>query len=102
MPVHATRPLKASATWVIAGAFLLAVASIAVVTTLQRRADSARDAQVTLAQVQTTFDDLQSVPYDTIDATAVERGGPAPDTVGRATDRASPSPPFGDAPHRRI
>ncbi len=73
MTPHATRVLSASATLVIAAAFGLAIASIAVVTTLQHRADAARDAQVTLAQVHNDFDALQSVPYDTIEATAAER-----------------------------
>jgi HD-GYP domain-containing protein (c-di-GMP phosphodiesterase class II) len=72
MTLNATRALRASATWVVAAAFILAVTSIAVVTTLQRRADSARDAQVTLAQVEREFDALQSIPYDTIDGTAAE------------------------------
>ena len=62
MTRQATDALRALATWVIAGAFILAVASIAVVTTLQRRADSARGAQVTLAQVEREFDALQSMP----------------------------------------
>jgi HD-GYP domain-containing protein (c-di-GMP phosphodiesterase class II) len=70
MTLHAPRVLRASATWVIAAAFSLAVTSIVLVTTLQRRADSARDAQVTLAQIEREFDALQSVPYDTIGATA--------------------------------
>jgi HD-GYP domain-containing protein (c-di-GMP phosphodiesterase class II) len=43
------------------------------VTTLQQHADSARGAQVTLAQVQREFDALQSIPYDIIGATAGER-----------------------------
>ena len=61
MTLHAPRVLRASATWVIAAAFILAVTSIVLVTTLQRRADSARDAQVTLTQVEREFDALQSV-----------------------------------------
>jgi HD-GYP domain-containing protein (c-di-GMP phosphodiesterase class II) len=72
MTRNATGALRASATWVIAGALILAIASIALVTTLQRRANAARDAQVTLAQVAREFDALQSFPYDTIDATAAE------------------------------
>jgi HD-GYP domain-containing protein (c-di-GMP phosphodiesterase class II) len=59
--------------WVIAAAFILAIASIAVVTTLQQRADSAREAQVTLAEIQRQFDALQSIPYDTIGASTGER-----------------------------
>jgi HD-GYP domain-containing protein (c-di-GMP phosphodiesterase class II) len=70
MTLHARGVLRASATWVIAAAFSLAVTSIVLVTTLQRRADSARDAQVTLSQVEREFDALQSVPYDTIGASA--------------------------------
>jgi HD-GYP domain-containing protein (c-di-GMP phosphodiesterase class II) len=49
---------------VIAAAFLLALVSIAVVTTLQHRANSTRDAQVVLLKIARDFDALQSIPFD--------------------------------------
>ncbi|HYM58985.1 MAG TPA: HD domain-containing phosphohydrolase [Solirubrobacteraceae bacterium] len=48
----------------IGGAVLLALASIAVVTTLQQRANSSRDAQVTLGKVARDVDAVQSTPFD--------------------------------------
>jgi diguanylate cyclase (GGDEF)-like protein len=56
--------LKAYSTWVIAGAFAVALASIAVITGLQGRAGSSRDAQLTLARVESEFSALQNIPYD--------------------------------------
>jgi HD-GYP domain-containing protein (c-di-GMP phosphodiesterase class II) len=52
--------------WVISAAFLLAVASVCAVVTLQGRASSSRDAQVELGHVQREFAALQSMPYDVI------------------------------------
>jgi HD-GYP domain-containing protein (c-di-GMP phosphodiesterase class II) len=46
----------------------MALASIAVVTALQHRASSSRDAQVALGQIAVDFDALQSVPYNGIDS----------------------------------
>ncbi|MEA2417796.1 MAG: hypothetical protein QOE60_2 [Thermoleophilaceae bacterium] len=51
-------------TWVIGAAFALALVSIAVVTSLQERANSSRDAEVMLGAIAQDFDALQSVPYD--------------------------------------
>jgi hypothetical protein len=64
MRVKVTSRLGASSTWVIAGAFALAVLSIVVVTTLHQRADSSRDAQVMLGKIARDFDALQSIPWD--------------------------------------
>ena len=66
----ATARLRASSAWAIAGALLMALASIAVVTALQDRANSSRDAQVALGQIAVDFDALQSVPYDGIDSSS--------------------------------
>jgi hypothetical protein len=55
---------RAASTWVVTGAFLLALVSIGVVTTLQHRADKSRDAQVMLGQIERGFDALQSIPFD--------------------------------------
>lgn len=61
------RPLLASrATWVLSAAFLVAFASIAAFTALQDHARSSHDAQVTLGDVERSFEALQSVPYDVI------------------------------------
>jgi putative nucleotidyltransferase with HDIG domain len=51
-------------TWVVVGAFVLALVATSVVTTLQRRADSSRAAQIALEQIGRDFDALQSMPYD--------------------------------------
>ena len=59
-----TAAAKASATWVISAAFLLALVSIAVVTTLQNRANATRDGQVMLGKIGRDVDALQSVPFD--------------------------------------
>ena len=48
----------------IAAAFLLALVSIVVVTTLQLRANTTRDAQVVLLKIARDFDALQSLPFD--------------------------------------
>ena len=56
--------IRSSSIWVIVVAFLLAVVSIVVVTTLQHRANSSRDAQVMLLKVARDFDALQSFPFD--------------------------------------
>jgi HD-GYP domain-containing protein (c-di-GMP phosphodiesterase class II) len=53
---------------VIVAAFIAALASIALVTELQERAGSSRDAQVTVGRIEQTFHALQSVPYDGIGA----------------------------------
>jgi putative two-component system response regulator len=49
---------------VIAAAVLLALVSIVVVTTLQQRADTSRDAQVMLGKIGRDVDALQSIPFD--------------------------------------
>jgi HD-GYP domain-containing protein (c-di-GMP phosphodiesterase class II) len=64
MRLRATAKLGASSTWVIAAAFVLALVSIAVVTTLQDRANSSRDAQVMLGKIARDFDALQSMAWD--------------------------------------
>ncbi|MDX6476959.1 MAG: hypothetical protein QOH95_2470 [Gaiellaceae bacterium] len=64
--MRALAVLRASSTWVIVAAFLLALGSIASVVTLQNRATSSRDAQVKLEVVQRRFDALQSIAYDGI------------------------------------
>jgi hypothetical protein len=64
MRKKATAALGASSTWVIAAAFVVAFVSIAVVTTLQSRASSSRDAQVMLGQIARDFDALQSIAWD--------------------------------------
>jgi HD-GYP domain-containing protein (c-di-GMP phosphodiesterase class II) len=51
---------------VISAAFLLAVASVFAVVTLQGRASSSRAAQVELGHVQREFHALQNMPYDVI------------------------------------
>jgi HD-GYP domain-containing protein (c-di-GMP phosphodiesterase class II) len=56
--------VRASSTWVISAAFVLALVSIGVVTTLQNRADQSRDAQVMLGKIARDFDALQSIPWD--------------------------------------
>ena len=56
--------MRFKTTWVIAAAFLLALVSIAVVTTLQDRANRSRDAQVVLGKVERDVDALQSIPFD--------------------------------------
>jgi hypothetical protein len=56
--------VKSLETWVLVCAVLAAVASIVVVTTLQGRAMASRDAQVTLEQVRSEVDALQSLPYE--------------------------------------
>jgi HD-GYP domain-containing protein (c-di-GMP phosphodiesterase class II) len=61
---NTTAVLKASSTWVIVAAFLLAPVSIGVVTTLQQRANASRDAQVLLGQIERDVDALQSIPFD--------------------------------------
>jgi HD-GYP domain-containing protein (c-di-GMP phosphodiesterase class II) len=66
MRLRSTRVVTASSVWVIAAALLLALGSIAVITTLQNRTTSSRDAQVALEEVQREFDALQNVPYDGI------------------------------------
>jgi HD-GYP domain-containing protein (c-di-GMP phosphodiesterase class II) len=64
MPFH-TKVSSRTSTWVIVvSAFALALVSIAVVTTLQNRARSTRDAQVMLLQIARDFDALQSIPFD--------------------------------------
>ena len=52
---------------------MAAFASVIVVTTLQRRAMASRGAEVSLEQVRSEFNLLQSVPYDVIDAPATMR-----------------------------
>jgi HD-GYP domain-containing protein (c-di-GMP phosphodiesterase class II) len=64
MRPKATARFGTFSTWVIAAAFALALVSIAVVTTLQDRANSSRDAQVSLGQIERDFDALQSAPWD--------------------------------------
>ena len=64
MPSQANSGFRASSTWVIAAAFLLALVSIVVVTTLQHRANTTRDAQVVLLKIARDFDALQSIPFD--------------------------------------
>jgi HD-GYP domain-containing protein (c-di-GMP phosphodiesterase class II) len=66
MRLRSTGVVTASSVWVIAAALLLALGSIAVITTLQNRTTSSRDAQVALEGVQREFDALQNVPYDGI------------------------------------
>jgi putative nucleotidyltransferase with HDIG domain len=63
-----TAAVRSSSAWLIAAAFALALASIGVVTALQQRASSARDAEVVLTAIGREFDGLQSIPYDTINA----------------------------------
>jgi HD-GYP domain-containing protein (c-di-GMP phosphodiesterase class II) len=53
---------------VVTAAFLLALASVTVVTTLQRRATSSDASQIALAQIAREFEALQNIPYDGIDA----------------------------------
>ncbi len=65
---RATVALRSSATWVVVVAIVLALSSTAVITALQVRASSSRDAQVALGQVEREFDALQSVPYEAIGA----------------------------------
>jgi HD-GYP domain-containing protein (c-di-GMP phosphodiesterase class II) len=67
--------LRSSATWVVAATFALAVVSIAVVVTLQGRANASRDAQVALAEVAREFVDLQSAPYDAVGADLPTQAG---------------------------
>jgi HD-GYP domain-containing protein (c-di-GMP phosphodiesterase class II) len=62
--IRTTTLFKSFSTWVVVTAFVLALVSIAVVTTLQERANTARDAQVTLGQVERDVDALQSIPFD--------------------------------------
>jgi HD-GYP domain-containing protein (c-di-GMP phosphodiesterase class II) len=57
---------RGSSAWVIPCAFLVALASIAGIATLQVRVKSSRNAQVELVQDQRKFDALQSIPYDSI------------------------------------
>jgi HD-GYP domain-containing protein (c-di-GMP phosphodiesterase class II) len=64
MGLRTPAALRAGSKWVIAAAFLLAVLSIAVVTTLQDGANSSRDAEVMLGQIGREFDALQSIPFD--------------------------------------
>jgi HD-GYP domain-containing protein (c-di-GMP phosphodiesterase class II) len=64
MAARSITVFRSVSTWVVAAAFLLALLSIAVVTTLQHRADKSRDAQVTLGQIERDFDALQSIPFD--------------------------------------
>ena len=59
-----TGAARASSTWVIAAAFVLALVSIIVDTTLQHRANTSRDAQVVLGTIARDVDALQSVPFD--------------------------------------
>jgi putative nucleotidyltransferase with HDIG domain len=62
--VKPTTVFTSFSTWVIVAAFVLALLSIGVVTTLQQRADVARNAQVTLGQIERDVDALQSIPFD--------------------------------------
>jgi HD-GYP domain-containing protein (c-di-GMP phosphodiesterase class II) len=62
--IRTTRLFKSFSTWVIVTAFVLALVSITVVTTLQQRASTARDAQVALGQIERDVDALQSIPFD--------------------------------------
>ena len=64
MRFKTTAAARASSTWVIAAAFVLAIVSIVVVTTLQHRANTSRDAQVVLGTIARDVDALQSVPFD--------------------------------------
>jgi HD-GYP domain-containing protein (c-di-GMP phosphodiesterase class II) len=73
--------------WVVVAAFLLALVTVGVVTTLERRADESRTAQITLEQLGRDFDALQSIPYDV---------AYADDTAGVAAVRAR----MGAAQHR--
>jgi diguanylate cyclase (GGDEF)-like protein len=66
--MRATTVFRTSSTWVIAGAVVMALASIGLVTTLQDRARSSRDAQVELGHIELEFTALQSLPYDALDA----------------------------------
>src|ERR1700712_2346131 len=59
-----TRVFTSFSTWVVVAAGALALLSIGVVTTLQQRADTARNAQVTLSQIERDVDALQSIPFD--------------------------------------
>jgi HD-GYP domain-containing protein (c-di-GMP phosphodiesterase class II) len=70
MRLKATAAFGAASTWVIAAAFVVALVSIAVVTTLQSHANASRDAQVMLGQIARDFDALQSVPWDGLDQPA--------------------------------
>jgi len=64
MRARAAAAVTASSTWVIVAAFAMALVSIAVVTTLQQRANNSRDAEVTLLAIARDFDALQSIPFD--------------------------------------
>ncbi|MEA2322926.1 MAG: hypothetical protein QOD81_2776 [Solirubrobacteraceae bacterium] len=66
MRAKAITAFGTSSAWVVCGALLATLASIALVTTLQQRANESREAQVTLAQIAREFDALQSAPYDGI------------------------------------
>jgi HD-GYP domain-containing protein (c-di-GMP phosphodiesterase class II) len=59
-----TAVLGATSTWVITAAFVLALISVGVVTSLQGRANSSRDAQVMLGAIARDFDAMQSLPWD--------------------------------------
>jgi HD-GYP domain-containing protein (c-di-GMP phosphodiesterase class II) len=71
MRAKAIAAFGTSSAWVVSGALLLALISIAVITTLQHRANESSDAQVTLTQIAREFDALQSAPYDSIGGDAV-------------------------------
>jgi HD-GYP domain-containing protein (c-di-GMP phosphodiesterase class II) len=64
MRSKASAAMGASSTWVVAAAFVLALVSILVVTALQVRANSSRDAEVMLGKIGRDFDALQSIPWD--------------------------------------
>jgi HD-GYP domain-containing protein (c-di-GMP phosphodiesterase class II) len=70
---RATIVVRSLDTWVLVGAVVAAFASIVVVTTLQSRAMASRASQVTLEQVRSEFNALQSLPYDVMDAPTATR-----------------------------
>jgi putative nucleotidyltransferase with HDIG domain len=79
MRARARQAITSPSGWVVVAAFALALAVVGVVTTLQRRADASRSAQIVLEQVGRDFDALQSVPHD---------AGFARDGAGAAAVRA--------------
>jgi putative nucleotidyltransferase with HDIG domain len=64
MRARAMQAMTSPSGWVVVTAFALAVAAVAVVTTLQRRADASRAAHIALEQVGREFDALQTIPYE--------------------------------------
>jgi HD-GYP domain-containing protein (c-di-GMP phosphodiesterase class II) len=62
----------ASPAWAIAGALIVALGAVALVSVLQIRASDSRDAEVRLSRLAADFDALQNIPYDTIGASRTE------------------------------